>query len=187
MRAFVGLPIPEPLSSALVGAQARLPVPRPVPEDDLHLTLAFLDDQPLLALQAFAEGLSARRLPSCAIRPTGIGPFGDPPRLIAAEVERDAALDALHDACRAAAREAGIDLPRRRFRPHVTLTRLRRSDPLDVSRLAVALSAPTALPEVAAERVVLWSSTLTPDGPRYEALEEWPLPPLPRGVPTAET
>ena len=186
MRAFVGLPVPEPLSSALVAAQARLPLPRPVPEDDLHLTLAFLDDRPEAQLEAFAEALDARRLEGCRLRPAGLGPFGDPPRLIAAEFRRDPPLEALERQCRAAAREAGIDLPRRRFRPHVTLARLRRADPLDPARLAAALAAPLALPEVAAERVTLWSSTLTPDGPRYEALADWPLPPLRDGADTAE-
>ncbi|MGR3542187.1 MAG: RNA 2',3'-cyclic phosphodiesterase [Hasllibacter sp.] len=186
MRAFVGLPVPDPLRAALVAAQARLPLPRPVPEDDLHLTLAFLDDRPERQLEAFAEALGARRLEGCVLDPVGIAPFGTPPRLIAAEFRRDPPLEALERQCRSAAREAGIDLPRRRFRPHVTLARMRRSDPTCAPRLAAALAAPAALPAVAAERVVLWSSTLRPDGPRYDALADWPLPPLRDRPDTAE-
>ena len=173
MRAFVGIPAPEAWAGPLVRVQERLALGRRVPEDDLHLTLAFLDDRPEAALEALAEELSARPLRAAMLRPVGVVPFGEG-GTVALEVAPDPHLVALHDTVRLAARGAGIDLPRRRFRPHVTLARLRRSAR---ERLPGALAAlgHVDLPEARAEAVTLWSSTLTPEGPIYEALETWPL------------
>ena len=173
MRAFVGIPVPEPWAGPLVRVQERLALGRRVAEDDLHLTLAFLDERPEAALEALAEEISARPLRAAPLRPVGVAPFGDG-GTVALDVATDPALVALHDTVRLAARGAGIDLPRRRFRPHVTLARLGRGAR---DRLPGALSGlgHVELPEVRAEAITLWSSTLTPDGPIYEPIETWPL------------
>ena len=173
MRAFVGIPVPEAWAGPLVRVQERLALGRPVPEDDLHLTLAFLDDRAPDALEALAEELSARPLHAAPLRPVGVLPFGEG-GTVALEVAADPALVALHDTVRLAARGAGIDLPRRRFRPHLTLARLRR-DALERLPGALAALGPVALPEARAGAVTLWASTLAPEGPVYEVLETWPL------------
>ncbi len=46
MRAFVAVEVAGEVAAALVRVQARLRSGRPVAEENLHLTLAFLDDQP---------------------------------------------------------------------------------------------------------------------------------------------
>ena len=46
MRAFLALDLPQETRDALIRVQADLPVGRPVPCENLHLTLAFLDEQP---------------------------------------------------------------------------------------------------------------------------------------------
>ena len=173
MRAFVGIPVPEAWAGPLVRVQERLALGRRVAEDDLHLTLAFLDDQAPSALEALAEELSGRPMRAAALRPVGVVPFSEG-GTVALEVAADPALVALHDTVRLAARGAGIDLPRRRFRPHVTLARLRRGAR---ERLAGAMAAlgHIDLPEARAGAVTLWSSTLTPEGPIYEPLDSWPL------------
>ena len=177
MRAFLGLPVPEAWLDPLLDMQERLPVGREVAEENLHLTLAFLDDQPERALEALHEGLAARRLGRCALRATGIGALGErKPRAVALEVARVPGLEALHAAALAAARGAGIDLARRRFRPHVTLARLGALGEAEAARLAAALARMPAPPaEAEAERMVLWRSTLRPEGATYDALAEYPL------------
>lgn len=42
IRALVALPLPESVRSALTVTQFLLPLPRPVPRQNLHVTLAFL-------------------------------------------------------------------------------------------------------------------------------------------------
>ena len=177
MRAFVGLPVPEPWITPLIRAQKALPGGRDVDADDLHVTLAFLDDQPEEPLEALHEALEMRGLSAAPLRAAGIATLGDPPRAVVLDLAPDPALTALRDGVRAAARSAGIDLPRDRFRPHVTLTRYGgRAEP-DMTRLPRALSGigdPDLAPE-SARLAVLWSSTLTPDGPIYETLATYPL------------
>jgi len=178
MRSFLAVALPESLRQALVRVQAAVPVGRPVDEDNLHLTLAFLDDQPDHALAALHDALVARSLPAARLDVSGIALFGGRvPRLLAADVVREPGLVALRDACLGAVREAGIALPRSRFRPHVTLVRfgpgIRDAGP----RLerAVAALAGLRLPGMAAEAVGLYASTLTPAGPVYEELARYGL------------
>ena len=95
---------------------------------------------------------------------------------MALDLARDAGLTALRDAVRAGARAAGIDLPRDRFRPHVTLRRASRRVPFDAARLPARLSdlGPPPMAPATATTVTLYGSTLTPDGPVYDALASYP-------------
>ena len=158
-------------------AQGAIPGGRDVDVDDLHVTLAFLDDQPEHSLEALHEALEGRALPAARLVPMGYAAMGSPPRIVALDLERDAGLAALRDAVRGAARAAGIDLSRERFRPHVTLKRGSRSRPFDRTRLPDRLAAlgPPAMGAAPAGAVVLWGSTLTPDGAVYDALATYPV------------
>ena len=179
MRAFLALPVPETLWAPLGSIQDRIKTGRRVDEEDLHLTIAFLDDQHPNALEALHEELEARMLPQVEIVPSALAVFGTKkPRLLALDCEATPPLVALHDAARSAARMAGIALPRARFRPHVTLVRFSRLAPDEAARIAAALARlPDAgLPDpVPAEALTLYSSTLTESGPIYEPLAEYPL------------
>ena len=178
MRAFVGLPLPEPWIAPLVRAQGAVPGGRKPDADDLHVTLAFLDDQPEDRLDALHEALEARPLPAATLTPLAYAAFGrDRARLVALDLAPDPGLAALRDRVRAAARSAGIDLPRERFRPHVTLVRFGATAPPDAARLPRALAglgAPAMAP-APAPLAVLWASTLTPDGPVYEPIASYPV------------
>ncbi|MDJ0993642.1 MAG: RNA 2',3'-cyclic phosphodiesterase [Dinoroseobacter sp.] len=169
MRAFIALPIQEPSLSALIRLQAGLTHGRPVPEENLHLTLAFLGDVSDLVLDEVHFELSRLRAPAPLLRFTGLTVYpATRQSLIVIEVARDPDLTNLAKQVCTIARSAGLDLPRRRFRPHVTLTRGR--------------SAPSALPGVhtpvpqfEATEFCLYRSTLSPDGARHDVLESYPL------------
>ncbi|WP_179378385.1 RNA 2',3'-cyclic phosphodiesterase [Jannaschia marina] len=178
MRAFVGLPCPEGWIASLVRAQARLTGGRRVAPEDLHLTLAFLDDQPEVRLEALHETLDARPLPVASLRAKTFEMLGTTKaRAIVLDIAPEAGLTALRDRVRTAARAAGIDLPRDRFRPHITLTRFGATARPDMERLPghLARLGRPDLPEARATGVTLWSSVLTPDGPLYEPLSTYPL------------
>lgn len=178
VRAFVGVPLCEAAVAALLPVQEALGQGRMVDEDNLHLTLAFLDDQPQAALAELNAGLEDVAVPVWDMEITGVAARGGRrPALIWAEVARVDGVQMLHAQVRRAARMAGIDLPRERFRPHVTLARFGRSKPLDMGRLASFLSAYggfRAGPFIV-DRFCLYASTLAPEGPVYEVLAEYAL------------
>ena len=171
MRAFFGLAIPDALWSPLVAARDRISAGRAVPDDNLHLTLAFLEEVDTGLLHEVDLILGGARLVAPPLRLLGLQTFGSPPRVLAAEIAEDPALTRLHAQVRGALRSAGLDLPRSRFRPHVTLRRLGPTDAL--GRLS-----PVLPPAVArADRLCLWESRLRPDGARYDLLADYPLAP----------
>ncbi|GIT92819.1 RNA 2',3'-cyclic phosphodiesterase [Jannaschia pagri] len=180
MRAFVGLPVPEAWVDPLMRVQSRLPGGRAVDADDLHITLAFLDDQPPQRLEALHDLLDARALGGVPLRPLAFAPLGQGrPRAVVLDLATDPPLATLREGVRQDVRRAGIDLPRERFRPHVTLLRYGGTARADTERLAGTLlrvGAPD-LPPAEAHRLTLWSSLLTPQGPIYEPLAEYPLVP----------
>jgi len=180
MRAFLALPLPETTLAALVAAQDLVPVGRPVPEDNLHLTIAFLGEVSDAVLAELDDLLSATPLPTAQVEFDGLGTFGDMERgLVCAQVLPDAGLSALHAKVAQVARMAGADLPRRRFRPHVTLSRANRQPTGPArDRLAAALGKRVEIPGFAATELVLFRSTLSSAGARHDPLAHYPLSPL---------
>ncbi|MGR3468150.1 MAG: RNA 2',3'-cyclic phosphodiesterase [Shimia sp.] len=180
-RAFIGLPCPEPWIAPLTRLRDQIRAGHAVPEEDLHLTLAFLDDQPEAVLEAVAEELSVLRAPAPILTAQGPGAFGAPARTLILDVARSDALGALRDAVHRACRVAGITLPRARFRPHITLRRFGRAGLPDPAALTRVMETPLTLPPTEAEEIVLWASTLTPDGPVYDPLAATALGTAPPG------
>jgi 2'-5' RNA ligase len=102
---------------------------------------------------------------------------GDRAKLLAMEIRPDPALRELHGICARAARAAGIELERRRFRPHVTLIRFGTGLPPhrqpELDRALRHLGAPTGAE--AAQRLVLYRSHLGEGAAVYEELAAYPL------------
>ncbi|MDC0657504.1 RNA 2',3'-cyclic phosphodiesterase [Leisingera sp. SS27] len=178
MRAFVGLQLPDAALDALERVQEGLTLGRHIPAENMHLTLAFLDDQPEAALQALHQILTDISAPPLMLTFSGLGTFGGKrPRVLAAEVRKSPELVHLLGRVRSACRSAGIDLPRERFRPHVTLARFPRNlEAGQVEKIARFLSAAADFKlECEADSYALFQSTLAPEGARYDVLAEYPL------------
>ncbi len=177
MRSFVALPMEEAAVDALIAAQATLPFGKSVPEDNLHLTLAYLGDVPESVLETLHDLLASARLPAPQITFGALGTFAEMERgLVFAEVQSDEALIALQAKVAQTARHAGADLPRRRFRPHVTLMRANKQPTGPArDRLAAAIGRPSAIPGFTARRMCLYQSTLTPNGAFHEVMSDYPL------------
>jgi len=178
MRSFVGLPLPDAALDALEHVQEGVTAGRLVAAENMHLTLAFLDDQPEAALQALHQALSEISAQPLQMTFHGLDSYGGKrPRVLAAEVQKTSELAHLRDRVRSACRQAGIELSRERFRPHVTLARFpRHLEAGQVEKVARFLSEAAGFRlECEVEAFALFQSTLAPDGARYDVLAEYPL------------
>ncbi len=103
-----------------------------------HLTLAFLPDVGARSLDALVERLErvAGRRTTFAVRFDGSGAFPSPDRArvlwLGVTADPPASLDHLATGVRAAANKSGAVVQGGRFRPHLTLARLRQ--PQDATR-----------------------------------------------------
>lgn len=179
IRAFLAVPVPAGVRAALEAAQAGLPAGRPVAPENLHLTLVFLGEHPepvIEDLHFVLENLSA---PEFELALAGVGLFGGAtPRALYAAVTPEPGLSHLRRKLAQAARESGIEVPSKRYTPHVTLARFpREMPPEDVAAIHgfVARRMGLAAGPFAAERFVLYRSTLGRNGPIYQALADYPL------------
>lgn len=180
MRAFVGIPVPDDIADALEALGAELRFGRDVPAENMHITLAFLGDQPEAVLEEVHHALAvlAPRAPRIAFE--GLDVFGgDRPRLLYAAIRPDPALTDLKQKIRRAVRSAGITLPHERFVPHVSLRRFSYLTDPDIDTLARFLSArgATQVPAFVPEDFTLVQSTLSPEGAVYDTLARYPLSP----------
>ena len=175
IRTFLALPLPEDITRRLLLVQARLPLQRPVPPENLHITLVFLDSQPESVLAEVDLALGSARLPVPTLALAGIGGFGAGPETVHALITPDAGLLALQSKVATLVRRLGVVLPARRYVPHVTLAR----GPQDGAALARALAmiAPLSSQPWRASEVILYRSTLLKQGPAYDPLAQYPLIP----------
>lgn len=177
IRAFVALPLPEDIRDRLEVVQEMLPLSGRVPSDNFHVTLAFLDSQPVEVLEAVHDGLAALTAPPLSLAIDGLNTFGgDRTRLVHASVVPDPALSHLQAKVARIAVEAGIPLAHRRFVPHVTLSRDRPRGH-DLARLEHALlelggfrAGPFDI-----EEMILYRATLGRGPAIYDPLARYPL------------
>lgn len=177
IRAFVALPMPDALLHRLTIMQHVLRLPRPVVRENLHLTLAFLGEQPEPLLEEMHLFLMARPLPKPVLRLDGLGVFGgDSPRSLHASIAADPRLTALQARVVQSARDAGIALERRKFVPHVTLARFARNE-VSAATLAAGIAGAGALATDPHEvdEMRLYRSTLRAGGAIYDTMADYLL------------
>lgn len=179
IRSFIGLPLPDHAVQPLESLQGGLPGARAVPAENMHLTLAFLDDQPEAILRALAADLDEIGSPPIEIRLSGLVLLGGKkPGAIAVGADGGERLAVFQARVARAVRQAGIDLERRRFRPHVTIFRLPKTvESAEATRIQAWISrtAPFEPITFLADRMALYRSILTKAGAIHDVLEEYPL------------
>ena len=124
-RLFVALPVPEEIADDLVTLQSGVPDARWQPPENFHVTLCFAGEVQGGAMRDFEEELSDISGPPFLIAIAGVEQFssGKQPRALVARVEKSDRLDWLQQKVSTVARNCGIEVERRKFRPHVTLAR----------------------------------------------------------------
>jgi 2'-5' RNA ligase len=130
LRAFVGLPIFEPLQSELESVSAHLASMDTnkmswVPHDNYHITMLFLEEQSPEWLEEFALAIDEQLVfEPIKISTTHLMPFPEAsPKLLAAMIENSSELEQLHQDLKRIAKSLGFLAEKRRFKPHITLAR----------------------------------------------------------------
>jgi RNA 2',3'-cyclic 3'-phosphodiesterase len=124
-RLFVALPVPEEVSADLTALQSGVPDARWVPPENFHVTLCFAGEVQGAVMRDFEEELGDISGPRFSVTLSGVEQFssGKQPKALAVRVERSDRLDWLQQKVSTVARNCGIEIERRKFRPHVTLAR----------------------------------------------------------------
>lgn len=142
---------------------------------DLHLTLAFLGEQPetrvpeiLEAMEEAAESAAGAGLPALAIAGVSAMP-GAKGDLWMAECRPDPGLNQLAASLGKELRRRGFPVDKRPFRPHFTLGRGLKQLP-DPAHTRVAMEGVLGGPASAVRGFSLVQSVLRPSGPIYEEL-----------------
>lgn len=168
--------MPVPPSAAYADVTARLDSAfdglRPVPPGAWHLTLRFLGDvDDADAVQAAAkDAVAGHAVMPCRVEGVGGFPSDRKARVVWAGVEAQG-LAALERDLREATADLGQPPGKRPFHPHVTLARAKR--PVDLTGVDDLRSVRFA--QGVLDRVVLWRSTLTPEGAVHEPLATYRL------------
>lgn len=179
MRVFVAIDMPDAVLDALEAVQDEVPVGRLMVPETLHLTLAFLGEVSDATLISVDEEMQRLRAEPFAVRLRGLGTFGNrSPSVLWAGVAPEPRLSALRERVRGAVRRAGLDLPRERFRPHVTLARYgarMSGDELERLRRFLSRYGDVELPTLEVREVTLFHSIRRSEGAVHEVLAEYPL------------
>jgi 2'-5' RNA ligase len=183
MRLFLATTFPgevlRALNERVVSVRPKLPPASWVRPETQHLTFAFLGEQDEAAMERLVPLVCARLKPVARFEATlrGCGFFPNPRHArvgwVGAEpVER---FNEIAKAVRDAVKEAGVELDRSEFRPHLTLMRMREGwPPLSIEIFNKALRDFASQP-FPVDRVTLYSSKLSPKGAEHTALKEFPL------------
>jgi len=167
LRLFFAL-WPDPATRAVIGAVAQDVAAeaggRAVNASNIHLTLAFLGDQPATSLPMLRALAAAVELVPFQLALDDIGCFRKSGVAWLGASMTPSGLASLRDRLAHALGDSGIALDTRPFAPHLTLAR----------HITVAVGRRLAQPILwAAASFALVSSKTLPEGARYRVLEVW--------------
>lgn len=176
MRIFVGVPLPDDVRGRLAGLRVGVPGARWVEAANMHVSLRFIGEVDNGAAEDIDSALAAVRAPAFEMALAGVGCFesAGKVRVVWAGVAPSAALAHLHGKVESAVVRAGLKPEGRKFKPHVTLARLKNGRGRKIGAFVEAYNDFAAGP-FAVDGFTLFRSHLHRDGAQYEALAEYPL------------
>ena len=167
-RLFVGVALNPAQQQQIAAVLATLPAGlKPVPAENLHLTLRFLGQSSETQARALWGQLSATSLPAFLVRLEQLLCWPGPKVLCLAGEITDPALRDLDASITQAAASAGYPPSQHPLHPHLTLARGAKQLP----------QSPVTVPalQVQPSELHLYQSVSTPAGVRYPVLASLPL------------
>ena len=178
LRIFAGIALPESLRERLAGLRTGLQGARWVEPRDYHVTLKFIGEVDEGMAEDVDAALSAVRgaPPNVAIEGIGCFESRNKVRAVWAGVAPDDPLSALRDRIETAVAQAGGPAETRKFKPHVTLARLKRAPLAGVQPYLQAHDGLRLTP-FTPPSFQLFRSHLGKKGAHYEVIADYPLAP----------
>lgn len=174
-RLFTALEIPRDATLSLSLLRGGLPGARWIDAENYHITLRFIGDVTGPTADEVVHALDQVRRSEFRLRCQGIGSFGSrKPHSIWAGVTPTPDLMALQGEIERICQRLGLPADPRKFKPHVTLARLRSVRSADVVRYLEGRGDFSTQP-FAVGRFVLMSSRESVGGGPYVVEEAFPL------------
>ena len=176
MRLFVAIDLPEAIKNNLADISFGLSGARWVPLHQQHLTVRFIGevDEPLF--HDICSELEQVEIERFGITLKGVGHF--PPRkvhgVLWVGLEKSDSLLGLRKKVDSALAGCSIISEKRQFSPHITLARLKKIPPQQVTQF-LDDNALFSLPEFTVRKFYLYSSVLTPKGAVHRVEAEYRL------------
>ncbi|MEK7774380.1 MAG: RNA 2',3'-cyclic phosphodiesterase [Candidatus Zixiibacteriota bacterium] len=178
MRLFIAIPLPKPTEQYLADIIRTLRKPgdgiKWVDPRNIHLTIRFLGDTeghfvPLISKE-LSEVARVSMVVICKLGGVGAFPNLNRPRVIWVGLENN--VDMLKNTAsdlEERMRTIGFAPEDKPFKPHLTLGRVREGAP-QISIAVEAISHMKPAEPVRLDKMILYQSTLTPQGPIYKSL-----------------
>jgi RNA 2',3'-cyclic 3'-phosphodiesterase len=173
-RLFTALEIPPEIVQSMAMLRGGLPGARWVDPENYHLTLRFIGDVDDTLAEEIADLLSRVERPAFALRIDGLDSFGgNKPRAVVAAIPPTTRLIELQADHERIMQRVGLE-PERKYRPHITLARLRDTSSRQVADF-LAIKQPFRSPPFSVSRFVLYSSRASVGGGPYVVEAQYPL------------
>ena len=178
MRLFVGIQMPKEIRDRLKAISFGLAGARWITPDNLHATLRFIGDLDGPSVDDVDTALGGVHEPGFSLTLNGVGQFGrgHMSHTVWAGIKTQPALVHLHDKIESASVRAGLDADRRKFTPHVTLARLKKTPEHEIADWAQSIG-DLKIGPFQVDSFQLFRSHLGHGPAHYQVLSEYALEP----------
>jgi len=174
MRLFTALPLPDALRRELGALTAGCEGLRPLPLEQLHVTLVFIGEVNPRDLSPIEEALAGLEIPPLSLHCEAL--FDSGRGALGLQLRPDPALQRLQKQMRARLGEvAGVRLEQRPYKPHLTLARYPQHPPAQLGPLLARLQGQSY--PWSCDRFGLYSSQLRAEGALHRLEAEFIRPP----------
>ena len=175
-RLFTALEIPADIKEEISRFFYGIPGTRFLEEEQLHVTLTFIGDADGGLKKDILEVLSQLRLPAFNVALTGAGVFPPrgPAKILWLGVQAPELLAKLKKSMDASLDTLGVELEKRKFKPHLTIARMKNPHPELLAQFLSAHHSFTSR-EWKVGEFSLYESKLRTEGAEYYLEGSFPL------------
>ena len=173
---FIAVTVPSTIAARLAALGGGIPGARPLPMENMHITLLYVGEIDAMLADEVCEALSAINHAPFTLKVSGVGFFGTrrAPRLLYAGVSPHDDLVMLHRKVENLLAPMRTSRHQRKYQPHITLCRLKNAS---CRRVGNFLAAHNLLesPSFDIHSFALHESHRHPDGSHYRMIREYAL------------